>query len=237
MTTAHRLGINSELKANASIALGTSEVSLLELTSAYAPFSNGGNAVVPHVVTRVTTREGKVLYERSGNGLGSVVSSYDLGAMNDMLRSVVQQGTCTKARLKGQDVGGKTGTTQDYRDAWFVGYTAHMVAGVWIGNDDNSPTKRVTGGSLPASMWNTVMTAAHEGLPKVDLPGEATLYGQNELPVSYDTGGFVDILQNIFGNRQNTELDGQQAPRESSGKRQKRRERMRKRLKDLEDSR
>ncbi|MDH3742824.1 MAG: PBP1A family penicillin-binding protein [Hyphomicrobiales bacterium] len=237
VTTAHRMGVNSELKANASIALGTSEVSLLELTSAFAPFSNGGNAVVPHVVTRITTREGKVLYERSGNGLGSVVSSYDLGAMNDMLRAVVQQGTGTRAQLNGQDVGGKTGTTQDYRDAWFVGYTAHMVAGVWVGNDDNSPTKRVTGGSLPATMWNTVMTAAHNGLPKVDLPGEGTLYGQTELPVAYDTGGIVDMLQNMFGTRQDTELEGQQAPREAGSSRAERRERMRKRLKDLEDSR
>jgi len=140
--TAQRMGIRSPLHTNASITLGTAEVTLLELTGAFAPFANGGTTIIPHVVTRITTRDGKVLFQRQGSGLGSSITEYDLGAMNEMMRAVVTNGTARRARLKNQDVGGKTGTSQDYRDAWFIGYSKHLVAGAWVGNDDNSPTKR-----------------------------------------------------------------------------------------------
>jgi penicillin-binding protein 1A len=172
VNTARRLGIDSELQPNASIALGTSEVSLLELTSAFTPFANGGRSVSPHVVTRIATRDGRVLYERRGSGLGQVVMSYDVSAMNDMLRAVVTSGTGRRAALSGRDVAGKTGTSQDYRDAWFIGYSAQLVAGVWAGNDDNSPTRRVTGGNLPAGIWKDVMEPAHAGLDPLPLPGD-----------------------------------------------------------------
>lgn len=206
--TAQRLGIRSQLQANASIALGTSEVTLLELTGAFVPFANGGTTIIPHVVTKITTREGKVLYERQGSGLGKSISEYDLGAMNEMLRAVVTSGTGRRARLKKQDVGGKTGTSQDYRDAWFIGYTRHLVAGVWVGNDDNSPTKRVTGGSLPAQIWKDVMSVAHRKLPFAKLPGKRDPYGDNgdlyaNNPGSGGGGGFLDVLQSMFGGRVN----------------------------------
>ncbi len=200
--TANRLGITSPLKPVASLALGSSEVTLLELTSAYVPFSNGGKAVVPYIVTRITTRDGRILYERRGSGLGQVISEEDLGAMNDMMRAVITSGTGRRARLKGHEAGGKTGTSQDYRDAWFIGYTAQYTAGVWFGNDDNSPTRRVTGGSLPAQVWKSVMTEAHRGLPGLPLPGiyrpdewSDPVFGEDRM-----AGGIVDFLAGIFGS-------------------------------------
>ncbi len=169
--TAYRLGISSPLNPVPAIALGVSEVSLLELVGAYAPFANGGRLVAPWVVKRVITRSGKVLYERAGSGLGRVVKDEPLGMLNYMMRAVIRQGTGRKARFLGHDIAGKTGTSQGYRDAWFVGYSAHLIAGVWLGNDDNRPMKRVTGGSFPAMIWKNVMQRAHEGLPFRTLPG------------------------------------------------------------------
>ena len=171
--TAERLGIMSPLGHDASIALGTSEVTPLELTAAFVPFANGGKAVQPYVVRRITTRDGQVLYERGGDGLGQVVTENNLGEMNQLFRAVVRHGTATKAQFGDFDIGGKTGTSQDYRDAWFVGFTPYLVTGVWMGNDDNSPTKNVTGGSLPTQVWRDVMEPAHEGLIPSALPGYA----------------------------------------------------------------
>lgn len=169
--TAERLGIMSPLGHDASIALGTSEVTPLELTAAFVPFANGGKAVQPYVVRRITTRSGQVLYERGGDGLGQVVTENELGEMNQLFRAVVRHGTATKAQFGNFDIGGKTGTSQDYRDAWFVGFTPYLVTGVWMGNDDNSPTKNVTGGSLPTQVWRDVMEPAHAGLIPSALPG------------------------------------------------------------------
>lgn len=169
--TAQRLGIASTLGHDASLALGTSEVTPLELTSAFVPFANGGMVVQPYVVRKVLTRDGKILYERHGDGLGRVVGDVELGSMNRLFRAVVRGGTGTKAQFGNFDIGGKTGTSQNYRDAWFVGFTSYLVAGVWMGNDDNSPTKNVTGGSLPAQVWRDVMETAHSGLVPMPLPG------------------------------------------------------------------
>ncbi len=170
-SVAHRLGITSELGDDASLSLGTSEVSLLELTGAFTPFANGGFAIEPHVITRITTRDGKVLFEANPESAGSVISDTDLGYMNTLFRAVVREGTATKARFGAFDIGGKTGTSQNYRDAWFVGFTTYYVTGVWMGNDDNQPTKRVTGGSLPALVWKDIMEEAHKGLVPQALPG------------------------------------------------------------------
>ena len=128
--------------------------------------------MLPYVVTRITTRDGKVIYERKGSGLGVVVADADVGAMNLMLREVVRSGTGKRARIEGQDIAGKTGTSQDYRDAWFVGYSPYLVCGVWVGNDDNRPTRNVTGGALPADIWKDVMGPAHRGVEFAALPGD-----------------------------------------------------------------
>jgi penicillin-binding protein 1A len=169
--TAYRLGIASKLEANASLALGTSEVSLIELTSAYATFANGGNAVTAHVVERVRTPAGKVLFTRKPQSLGRVVEPRQVAMMNAMMRETIISGTAQKAQVLGWPAAGKTGTSQDFRDAWFVGYTSHLVAGVWIGNDDSSPMKKATGGGLPVDIWSRLMRAGHQGVPVAALPG------------------------------------------------------------------
>ncbi len=169
--TAKRLGIKSKLTPNASIALGTSEVTLLELTGAYAPFANGGQAVSPYIIRRVTDLDGNLLYEHQSENNTQVVGSRELGMMNSMLSHVVTKGTGKNAKLGKRQVAGKTGTSQNSRDGLFVGYTANLVTGVWYGNDNGKPTKKVTGGSLPAITWQKFMEPAHKGLELSSLPG------------------------------------------------------------------
>jgi penicillin-binding protein 1A len=169
IAVANRLGIASTLPRDASIALGTADVNLLELTAAYAPFANGGDGVIPYGIRDIRDRAGHVLYRRQGSGPGPVVAPQFVGMMNDMLTGVIAGGTGHAAALS-RPAAGKTGTTQDYRDAWFVGYTAGLVAGVWFGNDDNAPMRQVTGGSLPAATWRDFMLAATRDLPPRPLP-------------------------------------------------------------------
>jgi penicillin-binding protein 1A len=169
--TARRLGIVSPLMETPSIALGTSEVTPLELTAAYVPFSNGGRGIIPYAIKRISTAKGQVLFERSGTGPGQVVDPAYVGMMNSMLSETVIDGTGTKARVAGWPVAGKTGTSQDFRDAWFIGYTGALTAGVWFGNDNNAPSKHATGGSLPAMAWQRFMSAALDGQAVADLPG------------------------------------------------------------------
>jgi penicillin-binding protein 1A len=167
--TAYRLGIRTQLQRNASVALGTSEVPLIELTTAYAPFANGGYRVTPWLIERVRTRSGKVLYQHRPEEPVQVVRPRELAMMNDMLIEAVRNGTGHNARLSGWQFAGKTGTTQNSRDALFVGYTADMVAAVWYGNDDGSPMKKVTGGTLPATSWSAFMATAHSRVPPAFL--------------------------------------------------------------------
>ena len=172
IAVANRLGITSDLARDASIALGTNEVNLLELVSAYAPFANGGNGVLAYGITEISDSAGRIVYRRSGNGPGEVIPPDEVGMMNELLQGVITRGTGKAAALP-RPAAGKTGTTQDYRDAWFIGYTADLVAGVWLGNDDNTPMDRVTGGSLPAPAWKSFMLAATQGMPVRALPGGA----------------------------------------------------------------
>ena len=171
--TAYRLGIASKLDPNPSLALGTSEVSLIELTSAYAPFANGGEAVTPHVVERVRNHAGKVLFARKPQKLGRIIEPSYVAMMNTMMRETLLTGTAQKAQLPGWPAAGKTGTSQDFRDAWFIGYTGHLVTGVWLGNDDSSPTKKATGGGVPVEIWSRLMKVAHQGVAVASLPGLA----------------------------------------------------------------
>ena len=185
VSTARNMGIDSKLVRNASIALGTSEVSLLELTAAYAPYANGGLRVAPYLIRSITGPDGKVLYKRGKRTASRAVDPRVLGQMNAMLNRVVTTGTGRAADIKTHFAGGKTGTSQDSRDAWFIGHTSHLVTGVWFGNDDNSPTAKLTGGSLPAQVWGRYMKAAHKGLPAHMLPGDDFLIAalQERLPV------------------------------------------------------
>ncbi|MBZ9789730.1 penicillin-binding protein [Rhizobium sp. 3T7] len=169
---AHRLGIESELQPNASIALGTSEVSLTELTAAYAAFMNGGYKATPHVIRRVTTADGsRVLYENTYDNPPRVLSEAIAANMNTMMMGVINEGTGKSAKLSGWQAAGKTGTTQNSRDALFVGFTSNLTTGVWFGNDDGKPMKKVTGGGLPAKAWQEFMVAAHKGLSPAPLFG------------------------------------------------------------------
>ncbi len=179
--TARRLGITSPLQEVSSLALGTSGVTPLELTGAYASFANGGNGVTPFGVMRVRTRNGKVLYEHKPSEIGAVVGANDEMQMIRLMTQVTATGTGKAARLAERPTAGKTGTTQDFHDAWFVGFTADLVCGVWIGNDDNSPMVKATGGTVPARIFRAFMSDAEQGLPARPLTGGA-LVASNEQP-------------------------------------------------------
>jgi len=172
VAAARRLGITSELHTDPALALGAYEVTLLELTSAYAVMANRGYGVWPYAVREIRNADGRVLYRRSGGGPGRLVGAPDVAAINDMLTAAITWGTGRQARLD-RPAAGKTGTSQDSRDAWFIGYTPDLVAGVWFGNDDNSPMDGVGGGSFPAQTWKAFMVPALVGLPPAPLPGVA----------------------------------------------------------------
>jgi penicillin-binding protein 1A len=181
--TAHRLGIASPLEAVASLALGTSTVTPLELTSAYVPFANGGHGVNAFSIIRIRTRDGKVLYQRQSSGLGDVMSATSAAQMTRLMVETVTTGTGKAARLDGRPTAGKTGTTQDFHDAWFVGFTADLVCGVWIGNDDNAPMIKATGGTLPAKIFHNFMTSAEDGLPVRPLAGSLAVAATEPAPI------------------------------------------------------
>ncbi len=165
VSTARRLGIESALPDDASLALGTGGVSLMELTGAYTVFANGGTRVLPHAIVEVRNRSGEVLYRRDGSGLGAAIDQPVLAAMHEMFAATVHAGTGRAANLP-QALGqayGKTGTSQDFRDAWFVGWADRLVTGVWLGNDDSSPMDEVTGGGPPAALWRRFMIEALGG--------------------------------------------------------------------------
>ncbi len=208
---ARRMGLSSTLTSDATLPLGTSEVTLLDLTRAYVPFANGGRAVIPHAIVSITTGGGEVLYERAGSGLGRAADLSHIGAMNDMLTETLRSGTGRRANLGARPAAGKTGTSQESRDAWFIGYTADLVTGVWVGNDDSSPMKRVTGGTVPAGIWKDFMQVATAGdavspLPRYEAPPQVAT---NDTPTG-STGGnsFARFLKRIFSVLDQEEVAG-----------------------------
>lgn len=168
---ASEFGLKSDLAAGPALALGVSESTLLEMTGAYAGILNGGSSVTPYGLTSLTLRgEGEPLMA-AGGGIGErVISQKAAEELIFMMTQVVDSGTGGRARLPDRQVAGKTGTTQAARDAWFVGFSADYVAGVWMGYDDNTPLTGVTGGGLPAEIWHEVMLRVHEGVPPKPLP-------------------------------------------------------------------
>jgi penicillin-binding protein 1A len=170
IAVAQRLGIQSPLAPNASLALGTSEVTPLELTGAYASFATAGLKATPYTVTQIRNAKGTVIYRRAEVEPWRVIREDDAMALNAMLYQVVQWGTGRAANVPGREVAGKTGTSTDFHDAWFVGFSAQLVTGVWVGNDDSSPMKNVTGGSLPAQIWTGFMRTALKGTKPLPLP-------------------------------------------------------------------
>ncbi|WP_372708135.1 transglycosylase domain-containing protein [Brevundimonas sp.] len=167
--TARRLGITSRIGLEPAMALGAVEVSPLEMAQAYDAFANGGKRVTAYGISRIRTPEGRVIYQRAARAERPMqaISNPFLYYQNQMLRGVMTSGTGRSAAIPGRDIAGKTGTTSDYRDAWFVGYTGGFVTAVWVGKDDNSPMRGVTGGSSPAAIWHGFMQAA---LPRLNAP-------------------------------------------------------------------
>jgi penicillin-binding protein 1A len=165
VAAAQRAGITSPLEPNPSLALGTSEVTPLELTAAYAAFANGGDRTTPYFITEVDDAGGKALYRRTPPQPQRIIDHNIDRDLVAMLWNVIVAGTGTSASLSPREAAGKTGTTQNSQDAWFVGFTTDYVTAVWVGNDDNSPTRGVTGGTLPAQIWKAAMLTAEKGLP------------------------------------------------------------------------
>ncbi|MGP0091569.1 MAG: transglycosylase domain-containing protein [Xanthobacteraceae bacterium] len=178
--TARRFGIVTPLPDTPSLPIGADEVNVLEHTVAYATFPNLGKAVTPHAILEVRTGAGQLVwrFDRDGPKPRQAISPQVASDMVGMMSHVVEEGTARRAELDGIKAAGKTGTTNSYRDAWFVGYTGNFVCGVWYGNDDYSSTNRMTGGSLPAQTWHDIMTYTHQGVELKNLPG----FGPNQGP-------------------------------------------------------
>ncbi len=168
--TARRVGIVSTVNTDPAMALGTTLVTPLEMAQAYAAFGNGGNRVAVYGLERIRTAGGQVLYQRRPSPPVPAIANPPLSELNLMLRTVITQGTGTRAALPGYDVAGKTGTTSDYKDAWFAGYTGNLATVVWMGRDDAQPMGRITGGMAPAELWKGVMGVAVKRLPVSAIP-------------------------------------------------------------------
>ncbi|MDW4551302.1 PBP1A family penicillin-binding protein [Defluviimonas sp. D31] len=191
---AEYFGLASDLAAGPAVALGASESTLLEMTGAYAGILNGGSSVRPYGLTELRIQGDDTALMGQEGGMGErVISEEAARQLTYMMTQVIERGTGGRARLPDRDAAGKTGTTSDYRDAWFIGFTADYVAGVWMGNDDNSPLTGVTGGGLPAEIWHEVMLRIHEGLP----PGALPMIRPEQLPPpawsgqTQQSGGFA----------------------------------------------
>jgi penicillin-binding protein 1A len=175
VATARRFGIKAPLPDTPSLPIGADEVAVLEHTVAYATFPNKGMAVTPHAILEVRSGTGETIwrFDRDGKKPTRAIPESVASDMAFMMSKVVEEGTARRAILDGMKSAGKTGTTNSYRDAWFVGYTGNFVCGVWFGNDDYSPLNRMTGGSLPAQTWHDIMAYAHQGVELKNIPGLA----------------------------------------------------------------
>jgi penicillin-binding protein 1A len=174
IAVARRLGITANLLSAPSIALGVNGVSLIEMTASYGTFASGGFGVWPYGIEEIKNGEGKILYSRQGSGPGRVLKAQIAGAMNYMLSKALEEGTGKAANFN-RPVAGKTGTSQNNRDAWFIGYSADLISGVWMGNDNQDRMKNITGGGLPAKAWREFMLAAHARTPVRSLPSNSEL--------------------------------------------------------------
>ncbi|MEM7499240.1 MAG: PBP1A family penicillin-binding protein [Pseudomonadota bacterium] len=202
---ARDIGFSDGLAPGPAIALGTTETTLVQLLGVYATIANDGVQAPPHGIRSIRLRGEETPLLESGAGPRSrALEPWVARTLGQMMRSVVEEGTGRRARLPGREAAGKTGTTQNARDAWFVGYTADYVAGVWLGNDDNTPLTGVTGGGLPAEIWRETMLRVHEGLPPRPLP-LPTGRGSGTPLASIDARGGVDEL----GRRRDAGRDGE----------------------------
>jgi penicillin-binding protein 1A len=197
--TARRLGITSPIQLDPSMALGAVEVSPLEMAQAYAPFSNGGVFAKGYGIERIRTATGRVLYDHNvaGDPRRAVIGQPALSYMIRMMRQVIVSGTGTRANVKGYDLAGKTGTTSDYKDAWFIGYTGGFVTAVWVGKDDNTSMRKVTGGGPPSAIWHAYMAQALPRLKTEPIPGGDAPPPPEEQPtdaIGQIINGVADLL-------------------------------------------
>ena len=185
-------GLAQNFADGPALALGVSESTLIDMTGAFAGILNGGSSVTPYGLSALKLKgEDEELFG-AGGGIGErVISENAAHALTYMMHEVLQSGTGGRARLDDRQAAGKTGTTQSARDAWFVGFTADYVVGVWMGYDDNSPLTGVTGGGLPAEIWHEVMVRINEGLPAKPLNMAFDASGYAPLPPGVDGGGAV----------------------------------------------
>lgn len=227
--TAHAVGIQGALETWAPMVLGTSALTLMDLTTGYATFAGGGKLAKPYAVLEIHKPNGDLIYSRAANTVDAPQAEpvEAIASLNSMLREVVKSGTAKAADLGFAPQGGKTGTNQSYRDAWFIGFTAHNVTGVWVGNDDFTPMEKVTGGMVPAPTWKRIMEVAEAGLTPEGLPGipldetytqlaAATVsptLAADEAPIAPDLSpslldgpdaGAKDVLDGMFDLFQNT---------------------------------
>jgi penicillin-binding protein 1A len=191
-----RLGITTDLPRNLTIALGSGDVTLLEMTRAYATLANDGVRVDPFLIEQVDNTRGGIAYRRNSEKPVQVYEPLKARQMTAMLANVVAFGTGLRGQLAdGREAAAKTGTSQNHRDAWYVGYTADIICGVWIGNDDGTSMRGVTGGTVPAAIWRQFMNAAHEGMPLTPLPTLDDL----ARPSNNTVAGFYQSLADMLG--------------------------------------
>jgi penicillin-binding protein 1A len=184
-----KMGVKSEIIISRPLPLGAADLTVLEMTQSYAHFASGGLSVEAHASIEVRTPLGEIVWTNGEEKRKQIFKRQSVSYMNQMLHNVVENGTGRRARIDGFFVAGKTGTTNAYRDAWFVGYTGNYVAGIWIGNDDYSPTRRMTGGSLPAMTWQKAMAYAHQGVTPAPLLGVEGTPPRTGVPLVAATGG------------------------------------------------
>ena len=184
------------------------------MAQAYATFSNGGYFAKGYGIERIRTATGRVLYDRGVDRPPrvAVIGQPALAYMVNMMRGVVTGGTGTRANVPGYDLAGKTGTTSDYRDAWFVGYTGGFVTAVWVGKDDNKPMKRVTGGNVPAGIWRDYMTAALPRLKVEPIPGGVLPEPEPQGPIDQILEGVSDFLRGDRGEAPPSEFEDRRDP-------------------------
>lgn len=211
---ASQFGIKNDLAAGPSLALGASESTLIEMTGAFAGILNGGSSVTPYGLIDLRLRGDAEPLMGTGGGIGErVIQESAAGQLIYMMEKVVSEGTGQRGQFDGRQLAGKTGTTSAAKDAWFIGFSADYVAGVWMGNDDNTPLKGVTGGGLPTDIWREVMQRVHEGVPIKALPmvlpaparvifeGDVNAIAPiSEAPAPARPTNIIDqVLQDIFG--------------------------------------
>ena len=203
---AHRLGLGTELKPFPSIALGSDETTLFDMVRAYGAFARSGKRLDPYIIESIHNTRGDLIYSRKPYPSAKVLEPGVARDMNEMLQRVITHGSGGRAKIDGWVIAGKTGTSQSWRDAWFIGYTSNVIAGVWMGNDNNKPMARITGGSMPAQVWHDMMTLVLKDYTPAQAEGVAP--DQNLTDDQVDRVAFYSDLAAAFQSAQPTRVAG-----------------------------